>query len=114
MSNLELVKEKVVKAKVGKEKMYDCEVERIRIQDGKRSRFWKVKTVLEAIVDEDTRFRCRHCHGDVKLLRRNPPHAAESHVEHKSRYDAEYCPSGLQFQQATDGRTPRMSSAPVE
>lgn len=97
-----------------KEIMYECEVKRIRIVDGKRSFFWKVKSVREAVEDNDTEFRCKDCHGEVKLLKRQVAKVAAPHVEHKLRQDSEYCPIGLHFQGATDGRAPRVSEFPVE
>jgi len=97
-----------------KEKMYECEVKRTRILSGQRSFFWKTKTVREAVEDNDTIFRCKDCHGEVKLLRRHVAHAAAPHVEHKLRQDSEYCEGGMYFKAADDGRTPRLSEFPVE
>jgi hypothetical protein len=75
--------------------------------------FWKVKPVAEALIDEDTEFRCKDCGGAVKLFRRYTVNAAPPHIEHKLKSDSEYCTAGLHFLKATDGRTARMSSAPV-
>ncbi|HEY4357276.1 MAG TPA: hypothetical protein VGN16_16115 [Acidobacteriaceae bacterium] len=95
------------------EKIYECDVKRIRIVNGKRYFFWKVKTVREALEDEDKEFRCKDCRGEVKLFRRHVAHAAAPHVEHKRRQDSEYCPAGMYFKMATDERTPRLSEFPV-
>lgn len=95
------------------EKLYECEVKRIRIIEGKRSPFWKVKTVREAVEDGDSEFRCKDCHGAVKLFRRQIARAAAPHVEHMERADSEYCAAGMYFRQATDGRTQRLSERPV-
>lgn len=95
------------------EKLYECEVKRIRVTNGKRSFFWKLKSVREALEDNDTEFRCKDCHGEVKLFRRHAAHAAAPHVEHKRRQDSEYCPTGMYFKAATDQRTPRLSEHPV-
>lgn len=97
-----------------KEQMYECEVKRIRIVDGKRSFFWKLKTVREALEDNDTEFRCKDCHGEVKVLKRQVARVPTPHVEHKLREDSEYCPTGMYFLAATDGRTARISEFPVE
>ena len=97
-----------------KEQMFECEVKRIRVIDGKRSFFWKLKSVREALEDNDTEFRCKDCHGEVKLLKRQVARVATPHVEHKLRQDSEYCPIGLHFQASTDGRIPRESEFPVE
>lgn len=96
------------------EKIYTCEVKRTRIIEGQRSRFWKEKPVREAVEDEDVEFRCKDCHGAVKLFRKHVAHAAAPHVEHKLRQDSEYCAGGMYFKAATDGRTPRISEFPVE
>ena len=75
--------------------------------------FWKIKPVAEALVDEDTEFRCKDCGGAVKLVRRHAAGAPAPHIEHKLRSDSEYCAAGLHFLKATDGRISRMSDAPV-
>ena len=96
------------------EKLYECEVKRYRKIEGKRIPFWKTKTVLEALEDQDTEFRCKDCHGAVKLFKRRVAAVPAPHVEHTSREDSEYCPSGVYFKEATDGREPRLSEMPVK
>ncbi len=96
-----------------REKIYECEVKRVRVLEGKRSFFWKLKTVREALEDNDVEFRCKDCHGQVKLIKRQIARAPAPHVEHKSLQDSEYCASGMLFQSATDGREPRLSEFPV-
>ncbi len=93
------------------EKLYECEVKRRRLKPvgaGYES-FWKVKVVKEALVDGDTEFRCKDCHGSVKLFKRHVADGPAPHAEHKMRADSEYCPSGMYFQKAEDGREPRES-----
>jgi hypothetical protein len=75
--------------------------------------FWKVKQIAEALVDDDTEFRCKDCGGPVKLFRRHIENAPPPHIEHKLKSDSEYCRSGLHFLKATDGREPRLSQSPV-
>lgn len=102
-------------AKVETEKLYECEVKRRRVSArGGYEAFWKVKNVAEALVDGDTEFRCKDCHGSVKLFRKRVVNGPASHAEHLSRQDSEYCPTGMYFRQATDGRTMRLSEAPVQ
>jgi hypothetical protein len=96
------------------EKLYECEVKRQRVIEGERVSFWKTKSVREALMDEDTDFRCNDCHGAVKLFRKHVDHGAAPHAEHKSKQDSEFCIAGFYFRQAKDGRTPRMSAFPVE
>ena len=96
------------------EKIYECEVKRRRVSArGGYEPFWKVKEVAEALIDGDTEFRCKECHGGVKLFRKRVANGAAPHAEHLSRQDSEYCPMGMYFRQATDGRTARLSEAPV-
>jgi hypothetical protein len=52
--------------------------------------------------------------GAVKLLGRNGKNGTVPYVEHKLATDAEFCPSGLLFKKATDGREPHPSVQPVE
>jgi hypothetical protein len=98
-----------------REKMYDCEVKRRRVKEGGGYEpFWKVKSVAVALTDSDTEFRCKDCFGAVKLLGRNGKAGTVPYVEHKLPADSEYCPGGLLFKKATDGREPRPSEHPVE
>ncbi len=100
---------------VEREKMYECEVRRRRVRaGGGYEPFWKVKNVATALVDSDTEFRCKDCHGAVKLLGRNGKAGTTAYAEHKLAADAEHCASGLLFKRATDGREPRVSEHPVE
>jgi len=97
---------------VEREKMYECEVRRRRLKTGGGYEpYWKIKNV--ALVDEDTEFRCKDCFGAVKLLGRNGKAGIVAYVEHKLPVDAEFCPGGLLFQRATDGRVPKPSANPV-
>ena len=98
-----------------REKMYECEVRRRRVKTGGGyEAFWKVKNVAVALSDADTDFRCKDCFGQVKLLGRNGKEGTVPYVEHKVSADAEFCPSGLLFKKATDGREPKPSEHPVE
>ncbi len=97
-----------------REKIYECEVKRKRLKTGGGYEpFWKVKTVAVALSDSDTEFRCKDCFGEVKLLGRNSKTGGAPYVEHKAPADSEFCPNGLLFKQATDGREPRVSANPV-
>jgi len=102
--------------KVAEEKLYECEVKRRRVRASGNGYepFWKLKKVAEAVADGDTEFRCKECHGSVKLHKRNTANGPVPHVEHKLRRDSEYCTLGLYFLQATDGREARLSAEPVQ
>ena len=101
-------------AKGSVEKIYECEVKRRRISArGGYEPFWKVKNVADALMDGDTEFRCKDCHGSMKLHKQRVATGPASHAEHAFKHDSEYCPSGFHFQAATDGRAVRMSAAPV-
>ena len=96
-------------------KLYECEVKRRRLKDGGGYEpFWKTKNVADALSDADTEFRCKDCGGEVKLFRTHKVGGPAPHAEHKSRQDSEYCPTGMHFKKATDGREPRRSEKPIE
>jgi hypothetical protein len=97
-----------------KEKMYECEAKRRRLKEGGGyEAFWKVKTVAEALSDNDRELRCKDCRGEVKVLGKTSKVGAAAYVEHKNPDDSEYCISGARFKRATDGRVSRWSSRPV-
>jgi hypothetical protein len=96
-------------------KLYECEVKRRRVHaGGGYEAFWKTKSVADALMDSDTEFRCKDCFGEVKLFKTHKAGGPAPHAEHKSRQDSEYCPSGMYFRKATDGREPRPSAHPVQ
>jgi hypothetical protein len=95
------------------EKIYTCEVKKLFLRDGVKVEEWATAEVAEAIRDELTQFRCKDCHGAVRLHGRHVEHGPTPHVEHKSRQDSEYCPAGMYFRRHP-GRVSRLSSAPVE
>jgi hypothetical protein len=96
------------------EKIYECQVKRRRLKvGGGYEPFWKLKTVTEALIDADTEFRCSDCTGAVKIHRHHVPDSPPPHIAHKLKSDSEYCPAGIFFRKATDGRQPRMSEHPV-
>ena len=98
-----------------REKMFECEVRRRRVKSGGGYEpYWKVKNVAVALSDADTDFRCKDCFGQVKLLGRNGKEGTVPYVEHKVSADSEFCPSGILFKKATDGRTAKPSEHPVE
>jgi hypothetical protein len=98
-----------------REKIYECEVKRRRVKEGGGYEpFWKVKSVETALSDSDTEFRCKDCFGEVKLLGRNNKVGGPPYVEHKRPADSEYCPGGMLFRKATDGRAAKPSEHPVD
>lgn len=97
-----------------REKFFECEVKRRRVRAaGGYEPFWKVKPIADALVDEDTEFRCKDCGGPVKVVKRSVRTSAPAHIEHKLKGDSEYCLAGMHFLKATDGRAARMSATPV-
>jgi hypothetical protein len=96
------------------EKIYECQAKRRRLKlGGGYEPFWKLKSVIEAVIDDDTELRCSDCTGAVKLHRHHVIDAPPPHVTHRFKSDSEYCPAGLIFRKSTDGRQPRMSEHPV-
>ena len=97
------------------EKLFECEVKRRRLRDGGGYEpFWKVKSVADAVQDGDTEFRCKDCHGALKLAKRHTAEGTRAHVEHKAKVDAEYCAGSTAFKDATHGSPSRLSAHPVE
>ncbi len=97
-----------------REMIHECQVKRRRVRaTGGYEPFWKLKTVADALADADTEFRCQHCFGAVKLNVRTAADEASRHMKHTIKSDSEFCPAGIHFQQATDGRQPRLSASPV-
>jgi len=97
-----------------REMFVECEVKRRRVRaTGGYEPFWKVKTIADALEDNDTEFRCKDCGGAVKVVKRRSEAGPGLHIEHKLKSDSEYCAAGLHFSKATDGRSSRMSGAPV-
>jgi len=95
-------------------KLYECEVKRRRVRAaGGYESFWKIKKVGDALIDDDSEFRCKDCFGEVKLYRNHKPGGPGPHAEHKRRVDSEYCVAGIYFRNAVDGREPRPSAHPV-
>jgi hypothetical protein len=95
------------------EKIYLCEIKKLFLREGTKRWEWVTATVEDALRDGATEFRCKDCHGRVKLHARHVSHGPAPHVEHKSRQDSEYCPSGFYFRQH-QGRGPRLSEDPVD
>lgn len=99
---------------VEREMFVECEVKRRRVRaTGGYEPFWKVKTIAEALDDNDTEFRCKDCGGAVKVVKRRSENGPGLHTEHKLKSDSEYCPAGVHFLNATDGRASRVSERPV-
>ena len=99
---------------IEREQFYECEVKRRRVRAaGGYEPFWKVKTIVDALDDNDTEFRCMSCSGAVKLFKSRSEDGPATHVEHKLKSDSEYCSAGVYFLKATDGRLARPSSSPV-
>jgi hypothetical protein len=96
------------------EKIYECEVKRL-FKKGKFSKEWRwmLKPVPEAISSADAKFRCKDCHGQLKLQGKDLQDESSPHVVHKSRQDSEYCPAGIYFRLSKDGRLPRLSLKPL-
>ena len=97
------------------EKIYECQVKRRRLKTGGGYEpFWKASnpsprpssttTPSSSVPTAPARSSCIA----ITFPARPPPHIA-----HKLKTDSEYCPSGLYFRKATDGRQPRLSEHPV-
>ena len=103
-------------AKAEKEKIYVCEAKRtfVAAVTKVRVRRWIVKPVADVIGVSKVEVRCKDCHGEVRLHAKHVQHGPSPHIEHRNLLDLEYCPAGMYFRQATDGRLSRLSSNPVQ
>lgn len=72
-----------------------------------------MKTIADALEDNDTEFRCKDCGGPVKVVKRRSENGPALYIEHKLKTDSEYCLAGVHFLKATDGRASRLSGTPV-
>jgi hypothetical protein len=72
-----------------------------------------VKTIADAVSDSDTEFRCKDCHGEVKLMGKNSKAGTPPWVEHKLAADSEVCANGMLFRKASDGREAQLSARPI-
>jgi hypothetical protein len=98
---------------VSEEKIYRCEVKKLFLRSGHKTRVWIEVAVADAISDGATQYRCKDCHGAVRLHSKHVADGPAPHVEHRSRQDSEYCPAGMYFRREP-GRKPRLSAMPVE
>lgn len=101
-----------MRSKIMKEQIYECEAKKLFLRNGQKRWEWVVMPVKQAIEDGVISFRCKDCHGVVRLHNQRIAQGPEPHIEHKSRQDSEYCPLGMHFRQ-NPGREPRLSSNPV-
>jgi hypothetical protein len=95
------------------ELIFSCEVKKLFLRSGVKRHEWVTSTVSDAIRDLVTEFRCKDCHGALKIHKKIAENGPAPYVEHKSRQDSEYCPSGMYFRQ-NPGREPRLSVTPVD
>src|SRR6266404_641054 len=56
------------------EKIYHCEVRKLYRIDGIKERKWVEMPVKKALEEGATEFRCKDCHGAVKLHGKNVTH----------------------------------------
>jgi len=87
------------------ERIYQCEVKKLFSRNGEKRWEWVTSSVADALRDGVSEFRCKDCHGAVRLHGKHVAHGPAPHVEHKSRQDSEYCPSGMYYRQHPGPRT---------
>lgn len=98
---------------VSEEKIYRCEVKKLFLRGGQKTWAWVEVAVADAIRDGATQYRCKDCHGAVRLHAKRVADGPAPHIEHRSRQDSEYCPAGMYFRR-DPGRAPRLSTMPIE
>jgi len=95
------------------EKIYKCEAKKPVMHNGVKVREWRVVAVREVIEEKLSEYRCKDCHGRVRLHGKRVKDGPAPHAEHFSKQDSEYCPMGMYFRQ-NPGRQPRLFLQPVE
>jgi hypothetical protein len=98
---------------MSEEKIYRCEVKKLFLRNTQKTWEWVEVAVADAIQDGATQYRCKDCHGAVRLHGKHIADGPAPHVEHRSRQDSEYCPAGMYFRRQP-GRESRLSATPIE
>ncbi len=88
--------------------MLNCEQKRERVINDERIKIWEEVSAGELPSGKHPDIRCTHCHGAVRVHRKQADHGPIDHVEHLSRQDSENCRGGHYF-----SGEHRMSSEPV-
>lgn len=78
-----------------KEKIYECEVNKLHQIDGKRFLKWIRRNASEVTRNES--IRCHECKGPVRLHKKRIANGPNDHVEHIHRSDSEKCPLGFYY-----------------
>jgi hypothetical protein len=78
--------------------MLNCEAKKLFMRDGVKVREWTIVPVSTLVSGASYDIRCMHCHGAVKVHKRQVEHGPADHVEHRSRQDSERCKAGVHFQ----------------
>src|ERR1039457_1624570 len=96
------------------EKIYECQVKRRRLKlGGGYEPFWKLKSVIEALSDDDTEFRCPDCTGAVRLHRRYVVDAPLPYTPQNPKPPPGYPPAAPFSPKPPAGPHPRLSQHPV-
>jgi hypothetical protein len=90
--------------------MYECEVKtRFKVDNTEEWR-WVVKPVSSISTSGALpNIRCKHCHGRVRVHKKQVDHGPADHVEHLSKQDSENCVGGSYFK-----GTHKLSDSPVD
>ena len=90
--------------------MTKCDKKTLFLRDGMKVEDWKeVGVSILTSGAAKGQIRCKHCHGAVRVHKRQKLDGPVDHVEHLSRQDSERCKGGVYFK-----GTHQMSSCPVE
>ena len=77
--------------------MTKCEQKKPFMRDGKMVLEWTQAPVSTLTSGARRDIRCMHCHGPVRVHKKNVDHGPVDHVEHRSRQDSERCKGGTYF-----------------
>ncbi len=77
--------------------MSKCERKALSKIDNEKVWKWVEVDVADLSSGEQPDIRCVHCHGRVRVHKRNVEHGPQDHVKHLSRQDSENCRGGHYF-----------------
>jgi len=70
-------------------KMYECEVKKLFMEQGKEVWKWVLRPVSSLGSGEQPGIRCMHCNGAVRVHKQTAENGPADHVEHLSHEDSE-------------------------
>jgi hypothetical protein len=77
--------------------MTECETKKLYIINGDKVHKWVATPVSVLESGPSKTIRCKHCHGEIRIHKRQIEHGPADHAEHRSRADSEFCIGGVYY-----------------